>query len=675
MPSTITDRLNGLTTSVAVKAPCRVATTAAITLSGEQTIDGVAVVAGDRVLVKDQASAVGNGIYVAATSSWTRATDFDGTLDAVGGTQIHVISGTANANTYWRVDGIDTSVVIGTDSITFEPAGLSDSAAHTFLHSGSGAQSRSVQDKLREEASLWDVIPSEYRSAIEAGNSSQDVTSYINQALTNYRRVIVRRGVYCFSTPILFTASEQCLEFEEGAWFKALNTTTNGIACPHNILDCRLINPGVIGRAASETGQVGILWNSNAGGTAPNNSLTSDDMGGLIENARFKGVTPGTNGCNVFIHSNMGGGLIIRGVYGRDLYGTNSNYGYGVIVSGSDVTLRDIDVDPVITNQGRHGIYLGDQCAGADVSGFRIRNFQKSGFSVNTGTTDGNSNIRITNGHLENVCMAVDASGTNSAMDFTYQGAATHGGIGLHISDINVDYAGILGLFLSGYDRATIANVTVADWGKVGAGGVAVALHALKVLNSDYVSVSNFQSFTDAANSGSTTIQHVAVQTSSNFSITGGGAYNTGSGAQNSGLTLNATAPGTANCVIDRFNVEKGSGSWSVGAYVNPTQNGSVVVYPKAGRIKTDTQTGADVVLDVSGGETAVILDAGCDSVLNMTAAGAGQVVTLVLPDTITVKNTNFYLAGAANFSGTANDTITLVYNGGAWVETARSVN
>jgi hypothetical protein len=59
------------------KASCRVATTANITLSGTQTIDGVAVIAGERVLVKDQSTASQNGIYVVAAGAWTRATDTD----------------------------------------------------------------------------------------------------------------------------------------------------------------------------------------------------------------------------------------------------------------------------------------------------------------------------------------------------------------------------------------------------------------------------------------------------------------------------------------------------------------------------------------------------------------------------------------------------------------------
>ena len=51
---TTTDRRNGVLASAAIKVPCLVATTTNITLDGEQTIDGVSVTSGDRVLVKDQ---------------------------------------------------------------------------------------------------------------------------------------------------------------------------------------------------------------------------------------------------------------------------------------------------------------------------------------------------------------------------------------------------------------------------------------------------------------------------------------------------------------------------------------------------------------------------------------------------------------------------------------------
>lgn len=77
------------------KRAVKCATTAAITLSGTQTIDGIAVVAGDRVLVKDQASASANGIYVVAAGAWTRALDAD-TSSEIAGAMVAIDQGTVN---------------------------------------------------------------------------------------------------------------------------------------------------------------------------------------------------------------------------------------------------------------------------------------------------------------------------------------------------------------------------------------------------------------------------------------------------------------------------------------------------------------------------------------------------------------------------------------------------
>lgn len=117
MTSPSQDRLFGVNASMAVKVPCRVATTAAITLNGEQTIDGVAVVTGDRVLVKDQASGVYNGIYVADTSDWERDLDMDGSRDIVEGTLVKVNHGTAGPGFYYVTT--TGTIVVGTTSIAF----------------------------------------------------------------------------------------------------------------------------------------------------------------------------------------------------------------------------------------------------------------------------------------------------------------------------------------------------------------------------------------------------------------------------------------------------------------------------------------------------------------------------------------------------------------------------
>ncbi|MFI5409150.1 beta strand repeat-containing protein [Kaistia sp. UC242_56] len=69
--------VDSMAAGLSPKAPVKAATTANITLSGAQTIDGVSCVAGDRVLVKNQTTAAQNGIYVVASGAWARAADMD----------------------------------------------------------------------------------------------------------------------------------------------------------------------------------------------------------------------------------------------------------------------------------------------------------------------------------------------------------------------------------------------------------------------------------------------------------------------------------------------------------------------------------------------------------------------------------------------------------------------
>jgi len=96
-------------------------TTANITLSGTQTVDGVALVAGNRVLVKDQTIQADNGIYVVAAGAWTRATDFDSVspIDEINSSAVFVRGGTINGDQGFTE--ISTVVTVGTDAITFTP--------------------------------------------------------------------------------------------------------------------------------------------------------------------------------------------------------------------------------------------------------------------------------------------------------------------------------------------------------------------------------------------------------------------------------------------------------------------------------------------------------------------------------------------------------------------------
>lgn len=101
------------------KQSVRVATTANIVLSAAQNVDGVAVVAGDRVLVKAQTSAKENGIYVVANGAWVRAKDADESVEVTSGLIVSVEQGTALADTIWQLV-TDGAIVLGTTALTFQ---------------------------------------------------------------------------------------------------------------------------------------------------------------------------------------------------------------------------------------------------------------------------------------------------------------------------------------------------------------------------------------------------------------------------------------------------------------------------------------------------------------------------------------------------------------------------
>jgi hypothetical protein len=99
-----------------VKPSVKAATTGNISLSGTQTVDGVSLVADDRVLVKDQDTATENGIYIVASGSWTRSTDMDAGSDFPGAFTF-VEDGTVNGDTGWVCT--NNSVTLGSTNVTF----------------------------------------------------------------------------------------------------------------------------------------------------------------------------------------------------------------------------------------------------------------------------------------------------------------------------------------------------------------------------------------------------------------------------------------------------------------------------------------------------------------------------------------------------------------------------
>lgn len=105
------------------KEPVRACTFgSSITLSGTQTIDGVALIAGDRCVVVSQGTPSTNGLYVVSAGAWARSTDADTTPKLKGGTQVIVNEGTTYKDTVWCLTTNDP-IVLGTTSLAWNQSG------------------------------------------------------------------------------------------------------------------------------------------------------------------------------------------------------------------------------------------------------------------------------------------------------------------------------------------------------------------------------------------------------------------------------------------------------------------------------------------------------------------------------------------------------------------------
>jgi hypothetical protein len=183
--------VDAIAQGIDAKASVVAASTANLTLSGAQTIDGVSVIAGDRVLVKDQTTASANGIYLCASGSWTRTTDADTYAELVAA-YTFVEGGTVNANNGF-ICTIPTSGTLGSTSITFAQfsgagqviAGTGMSKTGNTLNVNTASSARIVVGADEIDLATTGVTASTYKSVtvdtfgrITAGTNPTTISGY-----------------------------------------------------------------------------------------------------------------------------------------------------------------------------------------------------------------------------------------------------------------------------------------------------------------------------------------------------------------------------------------------------------------------------------------------------------------------------------------------------------------
>jgi hypothetical protein len=160
-------------------------------LSGTMTIDGIALIAGDRVLVKDQSTASANGIYTVAAGAWSRTTDSD-TWAKLISAYVFVEQGTANADVGFYCN-VDSTGTLGTTSVTWVQfngasqvvAGAGMTKSGNTLDIGTASSSRIVVNADSIDLATTGVSASTYRSVtvdvygrITAGSNPTTLSGY-----------------------------------------------------------------------------------------------------------------------------------------------------------------------------------------------------------------------------------------------------------------------------------------------------------------------------------------------------------------------------------------------------------------------------------------------------------------------------------------------------------------
>ena len=247
-----------------------VATTGNITLSGTQTIDGVAVIVGQRVLVKSQSASANNGIYLVAAGAWSRSPDSTSAAQ-IDGSAVYVQQGTVNADTGWTVTS--TVVTVGTDPIIWAQ------------FSGSGSYSAGAGLTLTGNIfSLTSpVVPS-------LGGTGTTTTPTSGQVLVGTSGGIYTPATVASGSGITVTAGSGTLSIANSGVLS--NVAGTGISVSGATGNVTITNTGV----TSIAGTAGNITASAATGAVTLNLATAGTSGtyGVVTTDTFGRVTSGT---------------------------------------------------------------------------------------------------------------------------------------------------------------------------------------------------------------------------------------------------------------------------------------------------------------------------------------------------------------------------------------------
>ncbi len=399
------------------KTAVRVATTANITiataLNSGDSIDGITLSNGDRVLVKDQTAAEENGIYVVSATP-ARSTDFDSLspIDEINGSLVAVQQGTANAGKVFVQSGVvavldtdpinfvffnSSSSLVGGDGITVSGSNIS------VDHDGEGLTFVSTQLALELDGSTL----SKSASGLKVNSITSAEVSDFNEAAQD-----AVGGILVDSSKIDFTYSD--------ATPSITATIVAGSLVDADINASAAIDATKLGNGDVDNTELSYLNGVTSSVQTQLNGKASTTLNNLGTTSINANLLPDANNTR-----NIGSGALkFANINGANGYFEQINFILGQIDSTTARTapsgIGNSELTIWAPNQSADiGIYGGDPTGAASrsvfIESFNATTTNASGLlNLQTGTTvDGNSgNINLKTG-------APSGSGTRGTINFT----------------------------------------------------------------------------------------------------------------------------------------------------------------------------------------------------------------------------------------------------------------
>jgi len=256
---------DSLQAGFSVKAPVKAIATSNITLSGTQTVDGVALTAGMRVLVAGQTAASANGIYVVAAGAWARASDADSDSEVKDGMSVFVEEGTTNHDSTWVLI-TNNSITLGTTELTFvQFSGLGQVTAGDGLAKVGNELSVNVGDGIQITA---DAVAAKVQTAYGLSVSGDGV------------RVDLANG-----KGLEFSGGDLAIKLESDAGME-FDATNGG-------LELKLASADRLSKSASGLDVVGLPLQFKINGTATNTSVSALSLNAMTGDSGGAGAGDG----------------------------------------------------------------------------------------------------------------------------------------------------------------------------------------------------------------------------------------------------------------------------------------------------------------------------------------------------------------------------------------------